>query len=70
MRPSGGLSLAWRFCAVFCGEYFASADLIFGQYFGSEELKCSRARQIPDPLLGARHLSPHPWSGSFSRQQP
>jgi hypothetical protein len=55
---------------MFCGQSLASEDLIVGQYFASEDLKCSRARQAPDPLLGAHHLSQHHWSGSFSRQQP
>jgi hypothetical protein len=30
-RPSGGPALAWRFCAVFFGQYFASENLTGGQ---------------------------------------
>ena len=52
------------------GQHLASDDLIVGRFFASEDLRCSRARQAPDPWLGAHHLSQPHWSGSFSRQQP
>ena len=55
---------------MFCGQYFASEDLIGGQYLTSEDLEYSRARRAPEALLGAHHQSQHHWSGSSSRQQP